>query len=162
MSACGIVAQEIAPQKFKRKLIGFLGPKREKELCGMFRRLVDDGVDEFIISMDGGYALMAALTLMMWSAGEGVRIKLSCLLLWEEQAAGWPEPVRNVFFGLVAGCDREIMLEHHRSDDNLEWRDRFLTENCQHLLAVWDGGPGPVWTVALARKRGLTVWEQPL
>lgn len=31
--------QEINPRKFKRKLIGFLGPKREKELCGIFRRL---------------------------------------------------------------------------------------------------------------------------
>lgn len=163
MSACGIVAQEIDPRKFEGKLLGFLGPKREQELHEFFRRMVEDGVDEFIISIDGGYALMIAGTLLMWKISENADVKLSCMLLWEEQHADWPEPVRNVFFALMALCDREIMLERHRSDDNLDRRDRFLAEHCRHLLAVWDGGAGPVWrTVALARQRGLTVWEQPL
>lgn len=163
MSVCGIVAQELDPRKFKRTMIGFLSPRREKELHALFQRMVDDGVDEFIISMDGGYALMLAGALLMWRTSEGADVKISGMLLWEEQAAGWPEAVRNAFFAMMAFCDREIMLEHHPSDDNADRRDRYLAENCQHLLAVWDGGAGPVWrTVALARERGLKVWEQPL
>lgn len=163
MSVCGIVAQELDPEKFERTMTGFLSPGREEELRARFRRMADAGVDEFVVSMDGGYALMLAGALLLWRSAEHVDVKVSCMVLWEEQAARWPENIRNVFFAVMVFCDREIMLERRRGDGNLDRRDRYLAENCQQLLAAWDGGAGPVWrTVALAREKGLTVWEQPL
>lgn len=163
MSVCGIVAQEFDPKDYTKNVFAFLGRRGQRKLTELFQSLVDDGVDEFIISMDGGYALFLAMTLLAWRMDADMDLKINCMILWEEQAAHWPERIRTFFFFVMEFCDREIMLEHHRSDGNLDRRDRRLLKDCQQLLAIWDGTPGPVWkTVTLARQMGLKVRELPL
>lgn len=122
-------------------------------------RLAAAGVKEFAVSMDDGVGLLAA-NLVLRQKRNTPQVRLTCLLLWEEQAADWPEHVRDRWFNTIAKCDREELLETRRSPENLEKRDRWLRENCDGLLAVWDGGASPVWrTAAAAHTVGMPVVE---
>ena len=85
------------------------------------KALVYEGVTEFVAVMDRGIGLLAAnavLTLKQENPG----LRLTCLLLWEEQAADWPEPVREIWFNTISLCDREVMLERHRSGSGINMK----------------------------------------
>lgn len=109
-------------------------PKGSSEvLMKELKALVREGVIEFVVAMDRGIGLLAAnavLTLKQENPG----LRLTCLLLWEEQAADWPEPVREIWFDTISLCDREVMLERHRSSRNEAERDCFLLKHCDALL----------------------------
>lgn len=154
---CGVVGQASYPA-FEEELDlktmrAFLG------LMNTLEKLIKSGVEEFVVSMDREVGLAVA-NLVLLQKKKYPHVRLTCLLPWEEQAVCWPESVRSVWFSLIPQCDREVMLEYHRSEDNDQKRDDYLMDNCDSLLAVWDQKAGPVWrTMAAARHRGLPVKE---
>lgn len=120
------------------RICGILGadslPKGSSEiLMEELKALVYEGVTEFVAVMDRGIGLLAANAVLALKQ-ENPGLRLTCLLLWEEQAADWPEPVREIWFDTMALCDREVMLERHRSSENEAERDCFLLKYCDALL----------------------------
>ena len=91
------------------------------------------GATEFLVAMDGDGGLRAAETLLELKR-QYPALRLSCLMRWEEQAVHWPEPLRDRWFDAFAACDREILLEHRPSADNLRRCVDYLRQNSQELL----------------------------
>ena len=144
MKTCGIVGRgNVSQAHFQKKL----------EL------LADKGVEEFVVSMDKDVGLTAAKTVLALKKHRP-DLRLTCLLLWEEQAADWPEMVREQWFDTIAACDQEVMLEHHRTSDNLHKQVVFLSEHCDVLLLVLENPSDPDWNLSQqAQAAGLTVWK---
>lgn len=125
--------------------------------------LILDGAEELVVSMDDGPGLLAASVVLLLQK-KYPHVRLSCLMLWEEQAAYWPESLRTLWFHVFEKCQQEIVLEHHRSEENLQKRDSYLTEHCQGLL-VFSGEHGgeAAWPLlARGRLAGLDVREERL
>ena len=119
--------------------------------------LLLEGVDEFAVAMDRWDGLAAARTVLEIKRTHPA-LRLTCLLLWEEQAADWPEGARADWFDAFAASDREVMLERRRSGETLVKRDRWLAEHCDCLLVLHREGPGTAWSAEeLARRRGIPV-----
>jgi len=108
--------------------------------------LVHEGVREFVVVMDRETGLPAANAVLALKQGNP-NLRLTCLLLWEEQAADWPESVRETWFNTIALCDREVMLERHRSSRNEMERDRFLMRSCDGIL-ICGARTGAFWALA--------------
>lgn len=125
--------------------------------------LVQGGAETFVVSMDDSAGLLAALIVLLLKK-RYPRIQLHCLMLWEEQAADWPEPVRAAWFHAFENCQEEIMLERHRGMDNLEKRDAYLAEHCDRLLVLEEDGTAEESRPLRARARlaGIDVQEQRL
>lgn len=86
-------------------------------------------------------------------------ITLECALPCETQAAKWSERYRNRYFGIVERCDKETILQRHYSSDCMQKRNRYMVENADFVLAVWDGSPsGTGMTVTYAHSLGKSVW----
>ena len=86
-------------------------------------------------------------------------ITLECALPCETQAAKWSERYRNRYFGIVAQCDKETLLQTHYTPDCMQKRNRYMVERADLVLAVWDGSPsGTGMTVTYAHSLGKAVW----
>ena len=86
-------------------------------------------------------------------------ITLECAIPCETQAAKWSERYRNRYFGIVERCDKETMIQRHYSSDCMQKRNRYMVENADFVLAVWDGSPsGTSMTVTYAHSLGKPVW----
>lgn len=129
-------------------------------LMELLWQLVENhGVQHFVVSMDQGGGLLAANLIEILREG-WPHVRLTCVILWEEQAIRWPEPVRDEWFQVIADCDEEIMLEHHRSAENLIKRDRLLLERCDSLVLLKNPDCGLAWNLeAQAKEKGLLVRE---
>lgn len=133
MKICGIVGESWTGP----------GPWQEGGYPALLEKLLAlaaEGTEEFWISMDRGVALWSARALLAHREAAGGTYRVHCLLPWEEQAADWAEPVREVWFDTIAACDREHLLDRHRDAGTLNRRDRFLAEACGCLLMAWGGG----------------------
>ena len=106
-----------------------------RSVAESIEKLADSGVREFLVAMDDGGGLLAAEAVLKLKKAYP-EIRLACLMLWEEQAAHWPESLRNRWFAAFAACDREIILERRRSKDNLQKRNCFLKEYSPSLLVI--------------------------
>ena len=86
-------------------------------------------------------------------------ISMECALPCETQAAKWSERYRNRYFGIVAQCDKETLLQTHYTPDCMQKRNRYMVEHADLILAVWDGQPsGTGMTVTYAHSLGKPVW----
>lgn len=110
--------------------------------------------------MDGGLGLQAAANLLVLKK-QYEQARMTCLMLWEEQAKEWPEQLRDLWFYVFAHCDREMILEPHRGSDNLQKRDAWLAENCGGLLVFKEGKVEErAWSLMeRARAAGMEVQE---
>ena len=121
--------------------------------------ITKDGVEGFVVSMDQGGGLLAAELIALLKEPRQF-VRLVCVLRWKEQAVGWPEHVRDQWFKVFADCDEEVMLEHHRSSENLIKRDRLLLERCDRLLLLRNSELDFAWGLAeRAKQKGIPVSE---
>lgn len=127
------------------------------------KRSIAGGTEGFVVSMDDNIGLLSANIILLMKK-RYPHVQLRCLMLWEEQAARWPESVRATWFYVFEHCDQEIMLEHHQSKNNLQKRDKYLVEHCDGLLLFSErGAEALAWPLlARARLEGLNVQEQRL
>ena len=85
-------------------------------------------------------------------------ITLECAIPCEEQAIKWTEPQRDRYFWIAEQCDKETMLQHHYDKECMQKRNKYMVDNSQIVLAVWNGKPsGTANTVKYAQEQGKTV-----
>ena len=82
-------------------------------------------------------------------------IRLECVIPYEEQAARWPEAVRERYFTIASKCDKETMLQTHYTSGCIPKGVRYRIDEADTVLDVWDGNRGAVGTaVKYASSRG--------
>ena len=138
MDVCGVVS-------FVERLP--IGDGETERLAAEECRQVDDalerqlqaGINHYEIIMDDYIGLTAAISLRM---DELVfyNIHYTAVILWEEQAACWPEPTRDWWFRAFQECSKEIILESRLTEKNREKRDQYLLDHC-HKLLLFTTGP---------------------
>ena len=85
-------------------------------------------------------------------------ITLECAIPCEEQAIKWTEPQRDRYFWIAEQCDKETMLQHHYDKECMQKRNKYMVDNSQIVIAVWNGKPsGTGNTVKYAQEQGKTV-----
>lgn len=90
-------------------------------------------------------------------------ITLECALPCETQAEYWTMKYREKYFDTVAASDKESMLQWRYTPDCVMKRDRYMVDKSDILLAVWDGGKGPIKrTVNYATEKGKKVMCIPI
>lgn len=86
-------------------------------------------------------------------------ITLESAIPCETQATKWSEPLRDRYFKIAERCDKETMLQTQYTPDCMQKRNRYMVDQADVLLAVWDGTPsGTGSTVQYAKTQGKTVW----
>ena len=85
-------------------------------------------------------------------------ITLESAIPCELQAAKWSEPLRERYYNIAAGCDKETLVQRRYSKDCMHKRNRYMVDRADLILAVWDGRPGGTEeTVKYAQYKGKDV-----
>ncbi len=111
-------------------------------LKGRLRRAVEqayeDGYRHFISGMARGCDLYFA-EIVLELKENCPEVTLEAAIPCEEQAIGWKEHERERYFGLVARCDYETMVQRHYDKGCMQRRNRYMVDRSARLIAVYDG-----------------------
>lgn len=131
----------------------------KKQLRTLIIQLIEQhNVTHFISGMAIGVDMYAAEIVLDLKA-RYPHITLESAIPCETQAAKWSEPLRDRYFKIAEQCDKETMLQTQYTSDCMQKRNRYMVDQSDILLAVWDGAPsGTGSTVQYAKKQGKTVW----
>ena len=117
----------------------------------------NEGVTHFISGMAIGVDMYAAeIVLGLKASYPG--ITLESAIPCESQAAKWSEALRDRYFDIASKCDKETLIQTHYSPDCMDKRNRYMVDQADVLIAVWDGSPsGTGKTVRYAHQQGKSV-----
>ena len=106
----------------------------------IIRLIEENGVSYFITGMAMGvdmYAAEIVLDLKVNYPG----LQLECAIPYEEQAMRWTNALRERYYDIASKCDKETMLQTHYSSGCFQRRNRYMVDQADIVLAVWDGQP---------------------
>ena len=120
----------------------------------IIKLIEDEGVTHFISGMAIGVDMYAAeIVLGLKSSYD--RIILESAIPCETQAAKWTEEQRNRYFEIAEKCDKETLIQQHYTADCMHKRNRYMVDQADVIIAVWDGRPsGTGKTVQYAQRQG--------
>ncbi len=85
-------------------------------------------------------------------------ITLECAIPCETQAVKWNERDRDIYYDLIAKCDKETLLQQNYTSDCMQKRNEYMVDNSDYVIAVWNGKPsGTGNTVKYAKKKNRVV-----
>lgn len=115
--------------------------------------ITDEDVTHFISGMAMGVDMYAAeIVLDLKNTYPG--ITLESAIPCETQANKWNAAMRERYYEIAAQCDKETMLQTKYTPDCMEKRNRYMVDNADYIIAVWDGKPsGTGNTVKYAQKQ---------
>ncbi len=120
------------------------------------RRLVVEkiemGFDYFISGMALGADMMCA-RIVLELRNSYPNIKLECALPCEEQALRWGEKERQEYREILAQSDYISVISQHYSRACLHMRNKYMVENSQRIIAIWDGSDGGTQNTVLLANR---------
>ena len=68
------------------------------------------------------------------------------------------EEQRDRYFDIASKCDKETLIQHHYTADCMHKRNRYMVDQADFIIAVWDGRPrGTGRTVQYAQRQGKPV-----
>ena len=123
----------------------------------ILRLIEEERVTHFISGMAIGVDMYAAEIVLELKALYPT-VTLEAAIPCEAQPDKWTAPLRARYFKLLAACDKTTLLQKEYTKDCMERRNRYMADNADILLAVWDGKPsGTGKTVAYALRQGKPV-----
>ena len=112
------------------------------------------GVTHFITGMAIGVDMYAAEIVHGLKASYP-GITLESAIPCENQAEKWIEEQRDRYFDIAAKCDKETMIQCQYTPDCMHKRNRYMVDQADFIVAVWDGRPsGTGKTVQYAQRQG--------
>lgn len=118
----------------------------------------EKGVTHFISGMALGVDTWFAETVLELRDTVFPQISLEAAIPCETQAEKWNEAQRNRYFGIIARCDKETLLQTHYTKGCMQKRNCYLVDHCDYLLAVWNGSSsGTGSTVKYAKEHNKTI-----
>ena len=138
MAVCGIVSFVDRVPAWSEK-DGGSGAEEIMEMNAAIDRQLQAGIKQYVIIMDSFIGLQAAISLRVGEL-QLFGVHYTAVMLWEEQAAYWPERIRDWWFRAFQACSKEIILEPRLTEKNREKRDQYLLDHC-HKLLIFTTGP---------------------
>lgn len=155
----------------KKKICAFTGLRPEKlpiltdrsspEFAALRKQIKDEvcrlikekNVGHFLCGMAKGIDLLCA-GIVLEIREQYPEITLESVIPYERQAASWNESDRDEYFDIAAQCDKETLLQTQYTNGCLQKRNRYLVDNADIVLAVWNGASGGTeYTVNYANKK---------
>lgn len=129
--------------------------KLKNALYAKIRFLVEKrGVLHFISGMARGVDTFAAEAVLA-VRDEFPSVELEAAVPCADQARLWKPADRERYLGIIGCCDVKTVLEERYTAGCMQRRNRYMVDNSDILIAVWDGSPGGTCsTVRYAEKRG--------
>lgn len=123
----------------------------------IINQIENNGVTHFITGMAIGVDMYAAeIVLGLKASYEG--IVLESAIPCETQSAKWTEEQRDRYYEIASKCDKETMIQRPYTADCMHKRNRYMVDQADHIIAVWDGRPsGTGKTVQYAQRQGKPV-----
>lgn len=117
-------------------------------------KLIEKGVFLFYTGMAQGVDQYGA-EIILDMKRQYPHIQLIAVLPCETQANKWPPAQRERYFNILAVCNDVITLRAHYTPKCMLERNRYMVDQAEYLLAVYDGGNegGTAYTVHYARKK---------
>lgn len=117
---------------------GILSEKIYDEL----RKIVERNKDKPGITLITGMA-QGVDTLFAWVAID-MKIPFIAAIPFLGQEKRWPETDQKVYRDLINNplCTKKIISEGGYSWQAMDYRNRWMVDNCDGLIAVWDGSDG--------------------
>lgn len=123
-----------------------------KEIC----QLIEDGCDTFYCGAARGADIMCGEIVLTEKITRYPDVKLICAIPFKEQAKGWGIIWKMQYQELLRGADKIVQLCDGYEPGCYHIRNRYMVDNSDVLLAVYNGEPkgGTAYTVNYARKKG--------
>lgn len=136
--------------------IDFMARLREK-----ISALIDEGADVFISGMALGSDTYCAETVLELKK-ENPKIRLIAAIPCANQAERWSAEQQAHYKELLKECDERVVLAEHYYNGCMQKRNRYLVDNCDVLLAIFDGKSGGTKnTVDYAKSKGRKIIYLP-
>ena len=116
-----------------------------------------EGITHFISGVALGVDTYAA-NIVLKLKSNYTMITLECAIPCETQAVKWNERDRDIYYDLLAKCDKETLLQQNYTSDCMQKRNEYMVANSDYVIAVWNGKPsGTGNTVKYAMKNNKMV-----
>ena len=111
------------------------------------------GVRTFITGMALGTDLLAA-QVVLEMIEKSPDIKLIGAIPCADQSARWTEAARRRYDAVRKKLDNSCVFQDTYSRDCMDKRNRFMVDNAEYVIAVWNGSKGGTFqTIKYARKQ---------
>ena len=118
---------------------------------------IENGADTFLSGMALGIDTIAARAVIELKKTYPY-VKLVAVIPCEGQERLWKEKDVTEYADILSQCDEKVVLSEKYTSYCMHVRNKYLVDNSDSMIAVWDGSPGGTGgTVALARKKGVPV-----
>lgn len=111
--------------------------KLKSAIKHVIERLIGEGYKYFICGFDRGSDLLFAETLVLLKS-KYPDIFLESVIPYEGQASDWSENERELYFNLLANCDKETMACKHYIKDCFADRNKYMVTKSDTLVTVYD------------------------
>ena len=128
-----------------------------KELIGRIRTQIKEltereNVTSYLSGAAKGIDLIAA-EIVLELKRDYPKITLECVVPYLAQANGWSEEHKEQYQSVLDRSDKVTVLQEDFSRGCLQKRNRYLVENADIVLAVWNGTKGGTeYTIKYAEK----------
>lgn len=150
---CGFISQhfwELAPDRDQK--FGMEGYAKSQLKAAFFSLIEESGVRHFVVSMERGLPADALESILELRKEHPITVE--CVIPFEEQHIAWPEDEQDRYFGLIAHCDKESMIQSSFSLLCYQNSTKYLLSCCDHLIVVWNGRPSDTeYAIQLARRK---------
>ena len=117
------------------------GAALKQQLRETIERLVsDENAIHFISGMALGIDLICA-ELVLELKKKYPAVTLECALPCKGQTKGWNKSDKARYSRILEGCDKMILLQPEYTGDCMMKRNKYMVDNADIVLAVWNGKP---------------------
>lgn len=110
-------------------------------LTAVIKSLVENGVTTFLNGMARGFDLIAAQCVLKLK-NEYPQIKLIACVPCPNQEKYFSEEDKKTYYKVLEGCDEVKLLSKCYYKTCMLVRDRYMVDNCAHLIAYYRGEEG--------------------
>ena len=123
------------------------------ERCIALKQVLRNEIINLIENKGGVDMYAAEIVLGLKASYPG--ITLESAIPCENQAAKWTEEQRDRYYDIASKCDKETMIQRQYTADCMHKRNRYMVDQADFVIAVWDGRPsGTGKTVQYAQRQG--------
>lgn len=117
-------------------LTGLLNRIREQVI-----KLIKDGAENFITGMALGCDTYCA-EIVLELQKEYPNITLTAAVPCANQAEFWTKASKAHYYELLEKCNEKVILADHYFKGCMQKRNRYMVDNCDVLIAIYDGKTG--------------------
>ncbi len=131
----------------------------ENKLLDQILCLVQQGYTDFYTGMAEGFDIIAAeLVLAAQTFSPQAVLRLTCVIPFRSQTAGWPRDWQERYRHVLNEADAVIVLAEHYYRGCYDDRNRYMIDHSDLLLTYYDTKAGGIQNVVnYAHKKGIEV-----